>query len=45
MPPIIGCFKYFTECGTAFTNKLQGMVKDMELSKDIMIQVKQVFLA
>uniref|UniRef100_A0A287AJC8 Cullin family profile domain-containing protein n=1 Tax=Sus scrofa TaxID=9823 RepID=A0A287AJC8_PIG len=33
--------KYFTECGTAFTNKLQGMFKDMELSKDIMIQLKQ----
>uniref|UniRef100_A0A452TQJ4 Cullin family profile domain-containing protein n=1 Tax=Ursus maritimus TaxID=29073 RepID=A0A452TQJ4_URSMA len=32
------------ECGTAFTNKLQGMFKDMELSKDIMIQFKQVFL-
>ncbi|XP_035581771.1 cullin-4B-like isoform X2 [Zalophus californianus] len=29
------------ECGTAFTNKLQGMFKDMELSKDIMIQLKQ----
>ncbi|XP_071069526.1 cullin-4B-like [Dasypus novemcinctus] len=28
------------ECGTAFTNKLQGMFKDMELSKDIMIQLK-----
>ncbi|XP_072684608.1 cullin-4B-like [Canis lupus baileyi] len=29
------------ECGTAFTNKLQGMFKDMELSKDTMIQLKQ----
>ncbi|XP_049729460.1 cullin-4B-like [Elephas maximus indicus] len=29
------------ECGTAFTNKLQGMFKDMELSKDIMIQLKK----
>ncbi|KAM9576260.1 LOW QUALITY PROTEIN: cullin-4B-like [Trichechus inunguis] len=29
------------ECGTALTNKLQGMFKDMELSKNIMIQLKQ----
>ncbi|CAK7313894.1 Cul4b [Vulpes lagopus] len=29
------------ECGSAFTNKLHGMFKDMELSKDIMIQLKQ----
>lgn len=31
------------ECGAAFTSKLEGMFKDMELSKDIMIQFKQVF--
>ncbi|XP_032959063.1 cullin-4B isoform X1 [Rhinolophus ferrumequinum] len=30
------------ECGAAFTSKLEGMFKDMELSKDIMIQFKQV---
>uniref|UniRef100_A0A8C1PE63 Cullin-4A n=1 Tax=Cyprinus carpio TaxID=7962 RepID=A0A8C1PE63_CYPCA len=29
------------ECGAAFTSKLEGMFKDMELSKDIMIQFKQ----
>ncbi|XP_061430926.1 cullin-4A-like isoform X1 [Lethenteron reissneri] len=29
------------ECGGAFTSKLEGMFKDMELSKDIMIQFKQ----
>ncbi|XP_054553730.1 cullin-4B-like [Talpa occidentalis] len=29
------------ECGSAFTNKLQGMFRDMELSKDIMVQLKQ----
>uniref|UniRef100_A0A8C5GVV6 Cullin-4A n=1 Tax=Gouania willdenowi TaxID=441366 RepID=A0A8C5GVV6_GOUWI len=29
------------ECGAAFTSKLEGMFKDMELSKDIMIQYKQ----
>lgn len=31
------------ECGAAFTSKLEGMFKDMELSKDIMIQFKQVY--
>uniref|UniRef100_UPI0037E76AB4 cullin-4A isoform X1 n=1 Tax=Semicossyphus pulcher TaxID=241346 RepID=UPI0037E76AB4 len=30
------------ECGAAFTSKLEGMFKDMELSKDIMIQFKQI---
>nr|XP_013801762.1 PREDICTED: cullin-4B isoform X2 [Apteryx mantelli mantelli] len=30
------------ECGAAFTSKLEGMFKDMELSKDIMIQFKQM---
>jgi len=30
------------ECGAAFTSKLEGMFKDMELSKDVMIQFKQV---
>ncbi|XP_015716211.1 cullin-4B [Coturnix japonica] len=29
------------ECGAAFTSKLEGMFKDIELSKDIMIQFKQ----
>ncbi|KAB1252809.1 Cullin-4B [Camelus dromedarius] len=33
------------ECGAAFTSKLEGMFKDMELSKDIMIQFKQVKVA
>uniref|UniRef100_A0A8C6PDR3 Cullin-4A n=1 Tax=Nothobranchius furzeri TaxID=105023 RepID=A0A8C6PDR3_NOTFU len=32
------------ECGAAFTSKLEGMFKDMELSKDIMIQFKQVYM-
>lgn len=31
-----------SECGAAFTSKLEGMFKDMELSKDIMVQFKQV---
>lgn len=35
-------FSLFIECGAAFTSKLEGMFKDMELSKDIMIQFKQV---
>lgn len=30
------------ECGGAFTSKLEGMFKDMELSRDIMLQFKQV---
>uniref|UniRef100_A0A4W3IVZ4 Cullin-4B n=1 Tax=Callorhinchus milii TaxID=7868 RepID=A0A4W3IVZ4_CALMI len=29
------------ECGAAFTSKLEGMFRDMELSKDIMIHFKQ----
>lgn len=29
------------ECGSAFTVKLEGMFKDMELSKDIMLAFKQ----
>ncbi|XP_043818471.1 cullin-4B [Dromiciops gliroides] len=29
------------ECGAVFTSKLEGMFKDIELSKDIMIQFKQ----
>lgn len=32
------------ECGGAFTGKLEGMFKDMELSKDIMVQFKQVLI-
>uniref|UniRef100_A0A7N4PHA9 Cullin-4B n=1 Tax=Sarcophilus harrisii TaxID=9305 RepID=A0A7N4PHA9_SARHA len=29
------------ECGPVFTSKLEGMFKDIELSKDIMVQFKQ----
>ncbi|CAB4015420.1 cullin-4A isoform X1, partial [Paramuricea clavata] len=29
------------ECGASFTSKLEGMFRDMELSKDVMIQFKQ----
>lgn len=36
------CVVCVIECGAAFTSKLEGMFKDMELSKDIMIQFKQV---
>lgn len=35
-------FVFLIECGAAFTSKLEGMFKDMELSKDIMVQFKQV---
>uniref|UniRef100_A0A452V6T4 Cullin 4A n=1 Tax=Ursus maritimus TaxID=29073 RepID=A0A452V6T4_URSMA len=34
-------FRFIHECGAAFTSKLEGMFKDMELSKDIMVQFKQ----
>jgi cullin-4 len=30
------------ECGAAFTSKLEGMFKDMELSKDVMVNFRQV---
>jgi len=30
------------ECGGGFTSKLEGMFKDMELSKDIMVNFRQV---
>ena len=33
---------FFVECGGGFTSKLEGMFKDMELSKDIMLAFKQV---
>lgn len=33
------------ECGGGFTSKLEGMFKDMELSKDINIAFKQVSIA
>ncbi|XP_028416649.1 cullin-4A-like [Dendronephthya gigantea] len=29
------------ECGASFTSKLEGMFRDMELSKDVLIQFKQ----
>jgi len=31
-----------SECGGGFTSKLEGMFKDMELSKDIMVNFRQV---
>ena len=37
-----GEFLTSAECGAAFTSKLEGMFKDMELSKDIMSSFKQV---
>ena len=33
---------FFIECGSSFTCKLEGMFKDMELSRDIMSSYKQV---
>lgn len=32
----------FTECGPNFTSKLEGMFKDMELSKELMATWTQV---
>ena len=32
----------FTECGPNFTSKLEGMFKDIELSREMMISFKQV---
>ena len=32
------------ECGGGFTSKLEGMFKDMDLSKDINVAYKQVGL-
>ena len=29
------------ECGAQFTNKLEGMFKDIDLSRDIMVSLKQ----
>ena len=34
--------KLRTECGSSFTSKLEGMFKDVDLSKDIMVSFKQV---
>lgn len=33
-----------TECGATFTNKMEGMFKDIELSKDFMIGFTQVWI-
>lgn len=32
----------FTECGPNFTSKLEGMFKDIELSREMMTSFKQV---
>lgn len=40
--PMCDTCDFSSECGAAFTSKLEGMFKDMELSKDIMVQFKQV---
>ena len=31
----------FVECGAGFTSKLEGMFKDIDISKDIMVSFKQ----
>jgi len=37
--------KLKAECGSQFTNKLEGMFKDMDLSKDVVASFKQSFFA
>ncbi len=34
--PIYICVPPQTECGSAFTSKLEGMFKDIDLSRDLM---------
>ena len=34
-------FYCFVECGAGFTSKLEGMFKDIDISKDIMVSFKQ----
>jgi len=34
--------KLKTECGSNFTNKLEGMFKDIDSSKDLMVRFKEV---
>ena len=36
---VIACLR--TECGAAFTNKLEGMFKDMELSREVAAEFQQ----
>lgn len=33
---------FFTECGANFTSKLEGMFKDMELSREMMGSFREV---
>ena len=35
---------FITECGANFTSKLEGMFKDMELSREMMINFKEVYM-
>ena len=46
MPFLVFLIKFFyiSECGAQFTSKLEGMFKDMELSKDTSLAFKQVCL-
>ena len=39
---VMECLDLVSECGGGFTSKLEGMFKDMELSKDVMVAFKQV---
>ena len=45
-PGVLGLFPSFSyppsECGANFTSKLEGMFKDMELSREMMVSFKEV---
>ena len=41
---VFKCYSPTAECGAGFTSKLEGMFKDMELSKDIMASFNAVWV-
>ena len=41
MSPASGAGKLKAECGSQFTTKLEGMFKDVDLSRDIMTSFRQ----
>lgn len=39
---VMSAFCVHTECGPNFTSKLEGMFKDMELSREMMVNYREV---
>ena len=39
---VILFFSFFSECGPNFTSKLEGMFRDMEISRETMSSFKEV---